>query len=572
RWPEAALAAAVCALVAAPYLTVGLSFRAALYAQAGMLLAVVAGLACWGLTSGPGLAGWRQLPGPLQLALGLWAGAAIFGAAVGLARGSRPEAVLGQVLSLLLLPCGAFAASMVGGAELKAAFRRALVLAVSFAAAAQLLYWLATALLGSFTHRLFLANLVSVVSVCLAAVLLALAVPEGRRERPRVLWVLALLLLFVIGSGTRGLWLVLPPVLGLYWVASGEWRRIPRRAALAAALALTLLGGSYVLSLVPLHRSHPNLLPAEDLGRLFLKDVLDFEPRGRNQPEVPLAWSASEPPTRVFQDLPVTEPGTYRLQTEVEGGGDGLGTVTLSWHNQNGTLLAEAAVKTAASQAPVELEAITALRTGATGADLDLASLSATRGLWYLKRVRLERLGPPALASWLAQASYFDRRLHSLLAVVEHDPTRPQELSVAYRLAESRALWREFAGSGWDRKLLGRGLGATFVVPRRGLEWVSGIGEPVNYIHNFYLFLLFKLGLVGALAVLAALVLLVGAPLAWSRRVGPAERRFLVAAACVWLGYMAHSIASPELLNFRLAPILGLLAAVSWPAPARPEA
>jgi O-antigen ligase len=130
--------------------------------------------------------------------------------------------------------------------------------------------------------------------------------------------------------------------------------------------------------------------------------------------------------------------------------------------------------------------------------------------------------------------------------------------SVSLRLAESRSLLARLRTSGWPSRLFGHGLGATFDAGR-------GTGDSTNYVHNFYLFLLFKLGLVGTVLVLAAFALwcryLLVALLA--RRAGTPARVRLAAALAAWLAYLLWSVSSPEILDFRIAPLWGLLLAAA---------
>ncbi len=88
--------------------------------------------------------------------------------------------------------------------------------------------------------------------------------------------------------------------------------------------------------------------------------------------------------------------------------------------------------------------------------------------------------------------------------------------------------------------------------------------DDVNYIHNWYLFLLFKLGIVGSILVLGALV----GWIAWivrsfGRAADSKDRAFLVAAAAAWIVYAVWSLTSPEILDFRMAPLWGWLLAVT---------
>jgi hypothetical protein len=129
---------------------------------------------------------------------------------------------------------------------------------------------------------------------------------------------------------------------------------------------------------------------------------------------------------------------------------------------------------------------------------------------------------------------------------------------VASRLAETRAVAAAIRRAPWTRRLLGHGLGATFEAA------VPGSGGRQNYLHNFYVFLAFKLGIVGGALVAGALALWMGSLVAWSRRApAGAARRFLAASTGAWAGLLVLAVSSPEILNFRVAPVLGWLLAAS---------
>jgi hypothetical protein len=181
-------------------------------------------------------------------------------------------------------------------------------------------------------------------------------------------------------------------------------------------------------------------------------------------------------------------------------------------------------------------------------------------------RLRAEVLWPPVLARSVAR-----------LAALVHRPPDPgagsapeafaQDASIAFRLRETRAIASEIRRSAWPVWVLGRGLGARYAIDTLGYDshgQVQRFNSP-NYIHNFYLFLPFKLGLLGSVEVLAALAIFVwvAAKGARERPVGTADRRFFAAAAASWITYILWSAAAPEILDFRMAAIWGMLAAAT---------
>ncbi len=138
--------------------------------------------------------------------------------------------------------------------------------------------------------------------------------------------------------------------------------------------------------------------------------------------------------------------------------------------------------------------------------------------------------------------------------------------SIAYRTTETEFLVGAFAAARPITKLLGRGLGYSYLSKKLGLD---DNGSPAamhatNYVHNFYLFLPVKLGVVGSFAVLAAL----GLWTTWSVRAARGchsepQRTFVIAASAIWIAAAVWNAASPEFIDFHLAPLWGLLLAAS---------
>jgi O-antigen ligase len=141
------------------------------------------------------------------------------------------------------------------------------------------------------------------------------------------------------------------------------------------------------------------------------------------------------------------------------------------------------------------------------------------------------------------------------------------DASIAFRFRETRAVVAAIKQVSWPWWLVGQGLGATFAFDTVGYDNRGNVVryERPNYIHNFYLFLLFKLGVLGALAVLTALAMWTwtAAKGARAQPADTADRWFLAAAAAAWVTYIVWSVAAPEILDFRLAPVWGLLVALT---------
>ena len=138
--------------------------------------------------------------------------------------------------------------------------------------------------------------------------------------------------------------------------------------------------------------------------------------------------------------------------------------------------------------------------------------------------------------------------------------------SLRYRIAESRTLLTSFAGASWSRRLLGSGLGARFELHEVGF---SATGVPMrihnpNYIHNFYAYLLYKLGLLGSALAAGAIGCWLVTPRLEIRRTRATSAVHLpIAALAIWITYLVWAVLSPELIDFRVAPLIGMMVAVT---------
>ena len=172
---------------------------------------------------------------------------------------------------------------------------------------------------------------------------------------------------------------------------------------------------------------------------------------------------------------------------------------------------------------------------------------------WMLDDIRLHRLGPSALHAFFMQVRFLKRRLGALASIAHTGTT--DDPSVVGRIAETREVLGRFAVASPAVKIFGRGLGAQFTPPDEP-------GVTINYIHNYYAFFLFKTGIVGTVLGLGALGVFVAFTAARARRaVAAGEAALLWAAVAAWIGYLAWSNVCPEILDFRVAPLWGLLLA-----------
>lgn len=558
------LAAALAGAVAVPFLTLALPFRLALAVQAALLLGIFLALAVWALLNAGGRRHLWLTPAPGLAAAGVafWTAAAGLGAAVGLASGNAPARVAGQLLSMGLLPVGFVAArTMVLGLPaderktLRQTFARALVAAVSAAAALQLLLWLFSAgLRGGASVRAHLANSVSVSSLVPLALIFSLALPEAVRSRSLRWACWGVLGIVLVASAVRGAWIA--AVAGLViWVlldvAVLKSRRGLRGLALlagagAVAALFLLAAGRY------LDAPRPNVLPWPERVSQQFRTSLSLEGEGR------LSWSSDLRRAWVGTFFPVEPETLYRLRAEAGGSSAGPAFVVLSWRDDEGERTGGLQLRLPPTEEALPSAVYGRPPPGTTQAVLLVGNVKPEPGgQWRVAELRVEPLGPAWSAPLVQQAAYLRHRILSL-AGAAGDPLKHRR-TLSFRAAESRRLlelWRE---SSWTRRLLGHGLGAEFTLD----------GERLHYVHNFYLFALYKLGLLGSLLALGGGALWTASALLASR-CRSAASAFAAAAAAAWLAYWLWSVSSPEILNFRLAPLWGLLTGLQpWALPQR---
>lgn len=560
---QAVLVAAAAAIVLVPYATVGLPHRLSLYGQAASILVVVLAILTAGLLHG----GWRPrllaYPRRPLVAAALYSGAALLGAAVGLARGNGVELVSGQLLSMGLLPLGLAAAVVAPAPAPLRACSRGIAGAVAAAATAHLLHWILSAARGSPPERLFFAGRISASGPTLAGALFLLALTASPAPlRRRVAWAgLGLTSLYVLGSGIRGLWLAVLIGAGILFVLSPRLRgregAAPKLAAVAAVAAIGLLS-------VSLWRERPrhDLMPSSDLETLATaaRAGLLLSPVEGEGDRI-LSW-ARTPEQRGWVISPpflLPGPGTYRLRAVVRGGGTGGAWVGLQWMGEEGERRGELQARARpARRRWLRVEAYGAPAPGTHRARVVVGCSPDSSGQWSLRRVEVVRLGPSALAPFLTQLSYLEQRTASLVR-----PTALGDRSLTLRRRETMRLAELFGQSPWLLKLFGQGLGAVFPLEGFGFD-DQGRLRPIseaNYVHNFYMFLLYKLGAVGSALVLIALAIWTACLVHGARglRSEPRERAVAAALAAAWIAYCLWSVASPAILDFRVSPLLGLL-------------
>ncbi len=560
-------ALATVAVVLLPYAAVGLPHRPSLWAQASLILAAVAILLVAGLAR-PGAV--RRVAGAdraLVVATAAYAVAAAAGAAVGVLRGNDTVLIAGQLLAMGLLPAAALAAAAFRDRE-RRSFWAAVAAATGIAAAVHLAVGSARLATGQPLDRLAIGGGFAATAVVPLGFFAAVQMTrDGDRLRRRVgSTIAAVTAVYVVGSGTRSLWIALVAGAAAFAVAAPIHLRVSRRTAVAVVAAAAVSTAGIATAAWWLDRPRPNVLPADFLAR----QGPDPRPRVRVGPAVGapgtvVAWTprGKDDTTTLPLNVPVAAPGSYRFRCWVRGRGSEA-FVALQWAGGDGVKRASWTGILHGSASWRQLDLV-----GEKPDDADRVRLvlGGEGGSWQLRMPRLEHLGPSPLAAAVVDAGLrLSTRLRS--AVTWTSPaTGALDPTVAMRLGESRALWESFAGATLPAKLLGHGLGATFAFDTVAPD-DAGVWRPrsrPNYIHNAYMFLLYKLGIVGTLLVL-------GAAATWLLRPWAQRRRLPdgAAATAVWVTVLTWSVACPELIDFRVAPLLGLLVAATAVRPNAP--
>ncbi len=558
--------AACIATVLLPFITVALPYRRALYVQAGVVVVLMLALICWALLRGDWSARLRAASPLLVVATGLYALVALLGTAVGLAGDASILAVGGQFTAMALLPLGALVALTAEPRRATTAFLYGMAGSVAGAALAHVTLWWVLGPRGAALRRITLPNSASAFGASLLGLLAALVLAsEGSVPRARRFGRTAaiVILVYIIASGIRGLWIVTVLAAGAFLYASVHRRRDTRRPRrrLRSASILT------APVIVALAAAGWWLTPRENLAG----DVA----RPRSDSTLPRTAAAAPTEPREFAVGPgrrsqlvlgpreVNADQGYRVSAELEGSGTGSCTLALDWLGATGEIITKDRSRFIAAGLPGGTALVIGIPArGSHRLRSRIACNASAKGAWTLSRLRLEELGPRSVAIAAKQLQTVFARAGRVVSPSSGSPWFP-EPSLRLRAAESLTLTRAFMELPVTRKLIGRGLGATFVFtkPGRGPSGERVLVHEASYVHNFFLFLLYKLGLVGTVGALASLALFMAVPFTARRaRTGcEIERRFLAACSAAWVGYLVWAVASPEIIDFRVAPLLGLL-------------
>jgi hypothetical protein len=542
------LSGAIAGLALVPYVAIALPFETGLRCQAAVTLAI---LALVGGTAWRGaVAAVRALPRAVRWGLLLYGGAAAWGTAVGLVSGNPLRYVVSQALSMALLPAGALAFSAHSrfrGRELGRGLAIAAVTALAIHALALAVPWVGSVLEPSelrFTLRY--ATGFSGRDVLAALVALAFALAAGSRLGAAG-GVAALIL--VAGSMSRGAWAA--TVAGLLIVgvllAGHATRRAPVVTAvvgvvLAAAIALVAWGGGGA----PLRR-----FDFEDPAAGAAWTRSSAARSGSGAAEVVL--SAPQPAHALTPPVPVASPA-LAIDCWVQGE---LGKQASLWvraKDADGRTIRMLGTRMRGVSGWVPMQWVVLLPLHTTTVQVGLWGRD---GRWLVDDLAIE-----TLSGSLAAAA---RALRDRLTSVGWAATDPAaDATVSYRLGELGAIMGRWRDGGLGRVAIGYGLGARFTFLNAG--W-SAAGqrtlEPeASYIHDFFVFLAFKLGLAGIAALGGLLLVAVWtAASAWAGRGRPAESWVLASGAAVWAAYLLWGVSSPEVIDFRVAPLLGALVA-----------
>lgn len=563
RIPALRLDLAVAAVVLLPFATIGFGFRESLMAQAaGICLVVAATLPSLLEASGRR----RVLDGPPAVMWGSLAlmTATILGAAVGLVAGHAPERILGQAVSMGLLPAAALAGAAAFGPADRDRWIRGLLGGLIVGCWIQL-GWGAIAIvwLGA-PSRLFLPNSVSVVGPALMGLCFAVIGLGSRdRARRRLAWIAGgSLILVVVGSSLRSLWILAPVAVVALIVVIRGWKSRPVVVALALAAGLVAIAAVAVLGLQHFAlRDRPDLVRRTpcalfpDAGAC-VGGVLRFEPR----------WS-----DRRRYDVPIELPPGRAWRVIVHGSGGRRGAAVISLNFRTGPGDRPESLRAALRPGG---ESTSAIGVGTvdpawTSASLRLLGWKDSAGTWSIERIEIAALERPLVTRLSSKALAIGERVGGLVRAVRLGRA-DGDATLGFRWHESRTIAEAVGNAPWSALLFGRGLGATVHLDIDGFDnrghWVHY--DDVNYIHNWYLFLLFKLGLVGTVLVLGTMAWWVFHLVrAFRREADSNTRAFLAAAAAAWIVYAVWSVTSPEILDFRMAPLWGWLSALAIKAP-----
>jgi hypothetical protein len=555
RCPARSLVAAIAAISLVGYTSLFFGFQRGLLVQAGLIVTILAAI---GLAAETSLSmAVAAMPRALRSGLGLYAGAALWGAAVGVLAGNPLRYVTSQLLAMLLLPAGAivhFAHRRFRFEVLAAALAAACVLALAIHVLVPLVApGLRSPLDPPGVLRLRFG--VGFTAVAVLALVYCLAWTLARASWLAASGVVAAAVLIVGGMG-RGAWVAsLCGLLVLLALVPEHRRRAVWLAALAGVLALA---------------SGAALVIASSAGRelAHLEFGKDGAAIGAPRESIPASRTAGHAwlldatgggKGRELATGPIEDAVVLDVSGWLQGPEGSRATVWAEARDASGARIGRAQGSVPGGrvwrQAAVSMPVPGSATRYAAGVWVD-------SGRWLVGDMRVIAVGN----RFVGVLRHLAARVATLSNVVT-DPA--SDGTVGYRLRELHGVLSRWSQAGALRLAIGQGLGAQF--PFVNTVWADD-GQPASapvasYIHNVYVFFAFKLGVAG-LAALGALLIVAGSAL--REALGDAghgvERWPLAAAVAIWAAYLMWGITSPEIIDFRVAPLLGAVAAATGAA------
>lgn len=547
---------ALVVMVLIPYATVTLSFRTALWAQGGTIVALVG---VFGLLALPTLPRrWQRVPAGIRIGLAAYSLAAVWGCVVGLWNDNPLGYVASQGASMLLLPA-AFAAFL-GGRDVltPTAFVTGMGVAAAIALAVHL-----GALLGvghllpppGEQVRLALRNEVAIGGPAVLGYLSVLGWWWSTR-RPVAMVAVVGLVTLVLGTMSRGAWLAALVGTVAWAIATG--------AATLRAVAWFAVGLTFALAVLALTAGR---IAARDEVRLVPQLATVEAADGAPDRERTYALSAEGDPEKWVPLVAELETSARGLDVDLWLRGPRGSNAVLEVEGFDGTGDSPCGRFTTTQPGRGAWERILLVKLlPCRAVSLDL-SVFTSAGTWLVSAPVL-RPHRGLLSTWVSAV------WARVASAVTPGRTLLGDGNIAYRLREWKAVRSVWCEASTLRILTGHGLGAVFSFTNSA--WDSK-GQrttlpTASYIHNYYVFLGFKLGVAGIVALLG--LISIGQSL-FLQRVHPdatADERWLApAVAAALVGYSVWSITSPELLDFRVAPVLGAAIAACFSLVARPS-
>jgi hypothetical protein len=550
-------------IVLAPFATTTLSYRTALVVQASLIAGALLAVVCAGWAVGKRISvpTLESLPPRYLGWLVLWLAAAALGTLVGLMRGNQTQGVLAQAFSLGVMPFAAGIALPYEGPRGRQAVALGILSGCAIGGGIQIIAWLLGAYRGEPSLRLYLPNGISIVGVVPIALAFLFWAHRWSPKLPAAAYRTtgSIVAIIAVLSGLRSLWLLMIVAGGIVVVVT--LARPGTATAWGKKTVLVVLASAFLLGAVGvLWRNIP--------GPNLVAGCLGTASEGH---DAYAQWTAGEihRVVSVCHDQPVAGPGLYRLKARAVVQGNGTFRFALRWQGPSAEHLRWSVVDTTVTEGDSRVGANLKAPEGAVAVSLQAVALSETISSWRIEELSLRRIGGRLAVAASRQTGYLTRRVRSIDGAVANlvgiDATRGDRSSLA-RYHEARAVIQEMRSSSRLELAFGHGLGAVLSLSEGyGRDPVTGaptITRDTNYLHNFYLFLIFKLGVIGSIAVLGSVALL-GLHLAFLVGASSGElKSFAGVMLVVWLMYLTWAAVAPEIIDFRIAPLLGLCSGV----------